>query len=291
MRVQTVAILSPGDMGHGVGRVLREHGYTIITYVKDRSIRTRQLAKKTGFKNIDTLELLVDQADLILSIIVPSEAITLAYNISRALKRSGKTTYYADCNAVSPETSRKVGSIIRGVGSNYIDGSIIGGVPKEKSMPRFYVSGPDVSPMEQLNGKGIIVKSLGSEIGKASGIKMCYAGMTKGTSALHIAVLAAAAKMDLTGEFLDELGFSQAAILSQMHSAIPSLPSKTLRWVGEMEEIAATYERLGLTAHFHQGSARIYSLLGQTSLADERAETIDRYRTLSQTIETFLGQI
>ncbi len=112
MRVQTVAILSPGDMGHGVGRVLREHGYTIITYVKDRSIRTRQLAKKTGFKNIDTLELLVDQADLILSIIVPSEAITLAYNISRALKRSGKTTYYADCNAVSPETSRKVGSII-----------------------------------------------------------------------------------------------------------------------------------------------------------------------------------
>ena len=291
MRVQTVAILSPGDMGHGVGRVLREHGYTIITYVKDRSIRTRQLAKKTGFKNIDTLELLVDQADLILSIIVPSEAITLAYNISRALKRSGKTTYYADCNAVSPETSRKVGSIIRGVGSNYIDGSIIGGVPKEKSMPRFYVSGPDVSPMEQLNGKGIIVKSLGSEIGKASGIKMCYAGMTKGTSALHIAVLAAAAKMDLTGEFLDELGFSQAAILSQMHSAIPSLPSKTLRWVGEMEEIAATYEGLGLTAHFHQGSARIYTLLGQTSLADERAETIDRYRTLSQTIETFLGQI
>jgi 3-hydroxyisobutyrate dehydrogenase-like beta-hydroxyacid dehydrogenase len=291
MRLQTIAILSPGDMGHGVGRVLREHGYEIITYVKDRSIRTRKLANKTGFRNIDSLEILVDQADLILSIIVPSEAITLAYSISQALKRSGKTAHYADCNAISPETSRKVGKIISDVGSNYIDGSIIGGVPKKNSMPRFYVSGPDVGPMEQLDGKGIIVKSLGPEIGKASGIKMCYAGMTKATSALHIAVLAAASKMELTEVFLEELEFSQAAILAQMHSSIPSLPSKTLRWVGEMDEIAATYEKLGLTPCFHQGSSKIYSLLGRTSLADERAETIDKSRTLDKTIETFLAEI
>ena len=184
-----------------------------------------------------------------------------------------------------------MGQIIRDAGSHYIDGSIIGGVPKPKSMPRFYVSGPDVTPMEQLNGKGILVKSSGTEVGKASGIKMCYGGMTKGTSALHIAVLAAAAKMDLTKEFLAELEFSQAPILAQMNSAIPSLPSKTLRWVGEMEEIAATYESLGLTPYFHAAAARIYSLLGQTALSNERAETIDQSRTLDQTIKTFLGQI
>ncbi len=291
MRVQTIAVLSPGDMGHGVGRVLMEYGYEIVTYVKDRSIRTRTLSQKTGFRDIGTLEQLVDEADLILSIIVPSEAITLASRVGEALRRSGKTTYYADCNAVSPETSRRVGKIISAAGGQYIDGSIIGGVPKPKSMPRFYVSGLDVTPMEELNGKGILVKSLGPEIGKASGIKMCYAGMTKGTSALHIAVLAVAAKLDLTKEFLDELGFSQSPILRQMHSTIPSLPSKTLRWVGEMEEIAATYERLGLTPSFHVAAATIYSLLGQTSLSDERAETIDKSRTLDQTIEKFLGQI
>ena len=31
MNLKTIAILSPGDMGHGVGKVLSEHGYDVIT--------------------------------------------------------------------------------------------------------------------------------------------------------------------------------------------------------------------------------------------------------------------
>ena len=31
MEVRTVGILSPGDMGHAVGRALREHGLHVVT--------------------------------------------------------------------------------------------------------------------------------------------------------------------------------------------------------------------------------------------------------------------
>ena len=37
----TVGILSPGDMGHTVGGVLRQNGLRVITCLKDRSQRTR----------------------------------------------------------------------------------------------------------------------------------------------------------------------------------------------------------------------------------------------------------
>ena len=48
MELNTIAILSPGDMGHGVGKVLVEHGYRVITCLAGRSQRTRDLAAKAG---------------------------------------------------------------------------------------------------------------------------------------------------------------------------------------------------------------------------------------------------
>ncbi len=57
------------------------------------------------------------------------------------------------------------------------------------------------------------------------------------------------------------------------------------RWVGEMEEIARTFGELGLTPNIHQGAADIYRLVSKTSLAEETPETLNRERTLAQTIE------
>ena len=62
------------------------------------------------------------------------------------------------------------------------------------------------------------------------------------------------------------------------------MPARAGRWIGEMEEIAATYEQQGLPPFFHQGAAAIYRLLSQTSFADELAETVDDSRTTAQTI-------
>ena len=40
-----------------------------------------------------------------------------------------------------------------------------------------------------------------------------------------------------------------------------------------------------MTPHFHQGAAEIFRLLDSTSFASESPETIDRNRTLKDTIE------
>ncbi|MCH7744680.1 MAG: DUF1932 domain-containing protein [Chloroflexi bacterium] len=128
------------------------------------------------------------------------------------------------------------------------------------------------------------MRSLGDAIGRASGIKMCYAAMTKGTSALYLALLTTAEAMGLSDELATEFKSSQSEVYKRMEGGLPSLPSKAFRWVGEMEEIAATFEHVGVTPFFHQGAAEMYRLLSETPFARETPETIDESRTLKQTI-------
>ena len=284
MAVERVAILSPGDMGHAVGRSLREGGLEVITYLEGRSERTRGLAAAAGIVDVPDLETLVEGADLVLSIMVPSEAVALARDVGQAIRTVGSDVYFADCNAISPQTTMEIEEIIAGDGGRFIDGSIIGGPPRGGYRPRFYVSGENAGVMSELDGMGIIVKQMGDEVGRASGIKMCYAGLTKGTSALHVAVLSLAESLGLSEELAAEFESSQPAAFEAMQSGISRLPARAGRWIGEMEEIAATYGSQGLPPGFHQGAASIYRLLSRTPYADERAETVDDGRTTGETI-------
>ena len=291
MALDKVAILSPGAMGHAVGRVLAEHGVDIMTCLAGRSERTHRLASSAGFTEMPTLEDLVCEADLVLSILVPVDAEASACQLAGALKATSAQPYIADCNAISPMRSAKIETIIQSAGGKFIDASIIGPPPGQGAPPRFYVSGIHAAAMLPLDGKGIAVKSLGEITGRASGIKMCYAALTKGTSTLQVALLTAAESMGLTEELRQELAYSQAAALQSMESTIPRLPPNAHRWVGEMEEIASTFAEVGVTSHFHLGAAAIYRLLQATSFANESPETIDPDRTLTRTIEAAVAQL
>ena len=285
MMVNTVAIMSPGDMGHAVGQVLSESGIDVITCTDGRSQRTKNLAEVAGLRQVATLEDMVIQADLVLSIMVPSKAMSFVREISPHFESSKTPTYFADCNAVSPQSALAMAEVINQAGGKFIDGGIIGTAPTKGDTPRFYVSGPDASLVMELDGRGIIVKAIGNKVGQASGIKMCYAALTKGTNTLHVALLTAASRMGLTDDLRKEFEFSQKSHLAAMEKGISRLPANAHRWIGEMEEIAATFENLGVTPNFHKGAAEIYKMLNSTPFAKESPETIDKDRTTWDTIE------
>ena len=285
MMVNTVAIMSPGDMGHAVGQVLSESGIDVITCTDGRSQRTKNLAEMAGLRQVATLEDMVIQADLVLSIMVPSKAMSFVREISPHFESSKTPTYFADCNAVSPQSALAMAEVINQAGGKFIDGGIIGTAPTKGDTPRFYVSGPDASVVMELDGRGIIVKAIGNKVGQASGIKMCYAALTKGTNTLHVALLTAASRMGLTDDLRKEFEFSQKSHLAAMEKGISRLPANAHRWIGEMEEIAATFENLGVTPNFHKGAAEIYKMLNSTPFAKESPETIDKDRTTWDTIE------
>jgi len=287
MPVQTVAIISPGDMGHAVGRALVEHGLDVITCLGGRSDRTRKLAKLGRFRDLPSLEAMVAEADLVLSILPPSAALDIARLVAQAMASVGEKRPYADCNAVSPETTRRIGREISRVGADYIDGGIIGQPPGKGVPTRFFVSGERTDIVAELSGKGIDVRPIGAEIGRASAIKMCYAALTKGTNTLYTAVLVAAEVMGLTDELREEFLYSQQAAYKQMQARVPGLPADSGRWIGEMHEIAATFEAAGVTPKFHQGAAEVYTLLASTPLAAENRETMDKSRGLEEVVRVY----
>ncbi len=288
---KTIAILSPGDMGSGVAEALTQHGFDIVTSLAGRSDRSRGLADAAGMRDCGELEDLVGEADLILSILPPAAALGQAAAVAQAMTRADARPSYADCNAISPATARRVGEVIETAGATFIDGGIIGAPPRKPPPTRFYVSGPDLDPILALDGAGIQVKPLGTEIGRASAIKMCYAGLTKGTFSLHTAVLVAAERLGLSDELRAEFEFSQSDALARMRALVPFLPADAGRWVGEMEEIAATFAAAGVTPGFHQGAADTLRLLADTPFAQETRETLDRGRTLEEAVKVYADYV
>ncbi len=138
--------------------------------------------------------------------------------------------------------------------------------------------------MESLDGDALKVRALGGSVGRASTMKMCYASLTKATAALNTAALLAAESLGLSSELREEMEESQADRLKSMQS-IKGLSAKAFRWIGEMEEIAATYEEAGVTPHFHQGAAEVFKLIADSDIGHERPETIDTGRSLEETIQ------
>tara|TARA_A100001037_G_scaffold91414_1_gene82816 strand:+ start:1604 stop:2482 length:879 start_codon:yes stop_codon:yes gene_type:complete len=289
--IRNIAVISPGDMGHSVGRVLAEHGFNIFTCLEGRSERTINLAHAAQFKILNNYKELVEKSDLIMSILPPDHASELAGKIANILESSnGGQIYFADCNAISPFKSISLAEKINNAGGKFIDGGIIGLSPDRGDVPRFYMSGPDAHVMDILDGCGISVQIIGNKVGDASAIKMCYAALTKGTNTLQVALLIAAQKMGVLTYLKDELGSSQGNHYQAMEKNLSSLPANSHRWIGEMQEISMTFEELGVTPLFHQGAEEIYRLLSRTPFAQETPETIDRNRTVWQMIES-LGDI
>ncbi|CAN5570848.1 NAD(P)-dependent oxidoreductase [soil metagenome] len=283
MAIQTIGLLSPGDMGHSVGNVLRENGLRVITCLNGRSDRSRELAAKAGIEDVPTLEDLVSQVDIFLSILVPARAVDVARQIASAMESTGSDLLYIDCNAIAPRTVREVADIITSAGGRIADIGIVGPPPRRPGT-RFYTSGPGAEEARELSDFGLDIRVIGDEMGQASGMKMCYGALTKGLQALGVELLVAAKVMGLEQTLADEQAGSMAEIRNWLEQSVPTMPPKAYRWVGEMEEIALTFEDIGLTPLILQGAADLYRFVETTPIGQETPENRDANRGLDGVI-------
>ena len=87
MDLNTVALLSPGDMGHSVGAVLVANGLRVISCLEGRSERTTGLAEKAGIPAVNSYAEMVCEAQMIISIMVPAEVEQIVYVDCTAMRR------------------------------------------------------------------------------------------------------------------------------------------------------------------------------------------------------------
>jgi len=251
----TVGLLNPGDMGSKVGAAVRSAGSRVLWAGEGRSAETRKRAVEGGLEDVGSVAALVRASDVILSVCPPHAAVDVAKEVA-GLRFAGT---FVDGNAVSPATAREIGGVVEKGGASFVDGGIIGPPPVKPGTTRFYVSGTASERISALLNAGplqAIVVPGGP--GAASAVKMAYASWTKGSAALLLAVCAMASAEGVEDSLQREWKISQTELPSRAEGAAKSNAKKAWRFIGEMEEIAATFAAAGLPDAFHQGAAEIY---------------------------------
>ena len=232
-----VAVIAPGMMGAAVGKRLADHGLKVLTSLKGRSAETTARAKAAGMVSASDEE--IAATDFILSILPPGDAVALAQRFAPALTASNSKPVFVDCNAVSPPTVERIAAAVAPTGSPFVDAGIIGAPPKPGDAgPRFYASGPDAPRFAKLKDFGLDVRVLAGPMSAASAMKMSYAGITKGFTALGSMMMLAAIRGGIEKELRAELERSHPAFVATFTRAVPDMFGKAYRFVAEMEEIA-----------------------------------------------------
>lgn len=277
----TVAIMAQGTMGAGVGKRLSERGATVRTLLSGRSEASANRAKAAGMTPAVDERDLLQGADYFLSILPPDQAEGLASRLAPALQSLPKKPVYVDCNAVSPQTAERIAGIVEPTGAAFVDGGIIGGPPREGYSPAIYASGPDAERTKPIAEYGIDWRVIAGPIGAASGLKMSYAGITKGTTAIAAAMLLGAARFGCAEALIAELSSSQPEMLARMKKNIPGMYDKAYRWVGEMQEISDFLDANAPSSEMYRGIAGLYDFLAAAEAEDRKADenaikTLDR---------------
>jgi putative dehydrogenase len=265
-----VAVIAPGMMGSGVGGRLAQNGIEVRTALAGRSAASVERAQAAGMVGVSDAQ--IAACDFILSIVPPGDALGLAERLAPALRAAAKKPIYVDCNAVNPATVLRIARTVEETGATFVDGGIIGGPPTPGSKgTKLYLSGPDAARVVELEQYGLEPRVQAGPIGAASAMKMSYAGITKGFTALGAAMMLAAARAGTTDALRAELSASQPALHGWLTRAMPRMYSKAYRWVAEMEEISGFVGEDPAAAQFFQAAARLYERIA-ADFDGERAE-------------------
>jgi 3-hydroxyisobutyrate dehydrogenase-like beta-hydroxyacid dehydrogenase len=250
----TVGLLHPGEMGAAVGGCLVSVGHQVIwdTAGRSRATTGRALAAELTGASFGQL---IARSSLILSICPPHAALDVARQVADA----GYAGHYVDANAISVATAEQVAATVTAAGATYTDGGIIGPPPEAAGHTRLYLSGPHANEVRPLfNRSRLDARLAEGPPYAASSVKMAYAAWTKGSSALLLAARALARASGVERTLLAEWELSQPGLVAQSERSAGSAAAKGWRWIGEMEEIAASMTAAGLPEGFHEAAAVLY---------------------------------
>jgi len=247
-------------MGSAVARRLTAAGLEVRTVLAGRSAESRTRAAAAGMRDVPLTQ--IAGADFILSIVPPREALRLAELVAPALRTAPNKPIYVDCNAVSPDTVLRIERVVREAGTSFVDGGIIGPPPEpDSSRTRIYLSGPDAEKVAVLQQYGLSTPIQPGPVGAASAMKMSYAGITKGFTALGAAMMLAATRAGTADALIAEMCVSQPQLLAWLTTQMPKMHSKAYRWIAEMQEIAAFLGADRPGAGFYEAAARLYEAI------------------------------
>jgi L-threonate 2-dehydrogenase len=287
MAFRKVGIMSIGEMGFHWAKLLKSHDVDVLTYDKDRGEVSRKRAENAGVTSVPSMSALVREAELIVSIVVPSAAKKVAAKVAKAALKTGrKDLLYCDANAISPMTAEAIAKVLEPAGVNFIDGCIIGSAAKMGKGTIVYLSGPQAAQLQGLEAFNIPLKMLGTSINQASAFKVIYAGLTKGLQGLFCELLMGGRRFGLVNELRAQYEESFPGLLDKISSSIVGLQIHAGRRAEEMDELKRTFNSQGLDSFMAPAAQKVLRAIAALNLG-QASDSGARHGELTETLELF----
>ena len=253
-----VGVLHPGEMGASVAASLLAGSHDVAWCSAERSEHSR--ARAVELQEFSQLDDLVAWAEVLISVCPPAYALQQA----QAVQACAFDGLYVDANAIAPATASAIAQLM---GVAYVDGGIIGPPAWQSGTTRIYLSGNNANVVAGLfTGaalEGIAIPQAQGNDAAASALKMAYAAYTKGHSALLLETNAVAHNSGVLDVLRSEWEQSLPGLSQRSEITANAISPKAWRFVGEMQEISATFAGAGLPAGFHNGAAEFYARLSE----------------------------
>jgi 3-hydroxyisobutyrate dehydrogenase-like beta-hydroxyacid dehydrogenase len=262
--VTKVGLLHPGEMGARVGGQLRRAGHDVAWARAGRSVDSARRAQEADLRPVAGLKAMAKECTVVLSICPPGNAVEVARDVAR----EGFKGLYVDANATSPAAAEWIRGIVTEAGARFVDASIAGPPPLRPGTTRLFLSGPRADEVAELFDRtDVLAVPLGARIGAASAVKMAYAGWTKGTTALLLALRSYARAWDVEDALVNEWDRLQLDLDERSTAAAESIHRVAWRYVDELRFIADSLADSGLPPGFGSAAAEVYAALA--SLKDD----------------------
>lgn len=244
--------LHPGAMGASLATTCRG---TRLWCGDGRSAATHERALAAGIDDVGAVADLVERAEVIISVCPPAAALPTAERVAAA----GFDGIYVDVNAISPATARAIGQQFE----RFVDGGVIGPPVRAAGSTRLYLAGDAATEVaDRWSGTMLETRLVDGGAGSASAVKICFAAWTKGTAALLLAIRALAVAEGVDDTLLAEWMTSLPSLEQQSELAASGNAPKAWRFVGELREIAMSFDAHALPGGFGLAAADIYERLG-----------------------------
>ncbi|WP_046774866.1 NAD(P)-dependent oxidoreductase [Streptomyces yangpuensis] len=238
----TVGLLHPGSMGAAFGSQLTARGITVLWCPDGRSEASRKRAEHAGLKPA-SLPSLLDHADILLSLCPPAAATEIATLVA---SHGFAERTYVEANAISPERVKRIAALLPG--TETIDASVVGSPPVGGKTATLYLAGKQThsETVESLfTGTDIRTRTLGTEVGAASALKLAYSSYQK-TSRVLAALAYGAAQAHGVGEELLAIAGKRTSSYLTETGYITKTAARAWRWGPELSDAASLLSDAGL---------------------------------------------
>ena len=267
---ESIGVINPGDMGVSIAASAIHNGHHVYWASQGRSADTRKRAEENHLIDAGSIAEVCKQCPIILSVVPPSAAEEVAEQV---IAQTFKGTF-ADLNAISPQRAQRIGERLAANGIKFVDGGIIGPPAWQAKTTWLSLSGKHASTIAACFTNGPLqTEILGDRIGDASALKMCYGAYTKGHTALIAGVLGTAENSGVREALMRRWAADGSGLDKSAATRVARITDRAWRWVGEMEEIASTFEHADMPRGFHDAAGDIYRRLAQ--FKDQPAPSTD----------------